>query len=224
MNITHHPDPATIAAYASGTLDEAFAVLISCHLEICADCREKYAEATAVGGALLETMDDCAPINEGSYGRLLEKISVAGGKKHREGVDSVKCHSEDWSKLPKALGNYMDRNIDEVDWQRVGPGIWQKNIALSSGAHSKLRLLRIAKGRQVPEHGHRGQELTLILQGAYRDEIGHFSAGDVADLDEDIEHQPLVVSEMDCICLAATEAPTRFKSWASRIMQPFVGI
>ena len=95
---------------------------------------------------------------------------------------------------------------------------------MSPDANSQLRLLRIAKGRNVPEHGHNGQELTLILRGAYQDEIGHFKAGDVADLDEHIEHQPRVVSDEDCICLVALEAPTRFKGWVSRAMQPFVGI
>ena len=44
------------------------------------------------------------------------------------------------------------------------------------------------------------------------------------DLDEDIEHRPVVEQDGDCICLVATERPTRFKSLAARIMQPFVGI
>ena len=47
---------------------------------------------------------------------------------------------------------------------------------------------------------------------------------DVADLDEDIEHRPVVEQDGDCICLVATERPTRFKSFAARLMQPFVGI
>ena len=66
--------------------------------------------------------------------------------------------------------------------------------------------------------------MTLILQGAYSDDFGTFSKGDVADLDDHVEHQPYVVSHEDCICLIATEAPTRFKSIAGKIMQPFVGI
>ena len=37
-----------------------------------------------------------------------------------------------------------------------------------------------------------GQEMTLILRGAYRDQIGRFAPGDVADLDEGIEHQPVI--------------------------------
>lgn len=224
MNIKHHPDEATIVAYASGTLDEAFAVLVSCHLESCSECRDRLATANSVGGAALADMVETIEPDAGSFGRLLERISIS---QPEEGVGT---RPENESKAPKqkstprALHSYIDSDLEEIDWRKVGPGIWQKPIQLSENANSSLRLLRIKKGCKVPEHGHNGQELTLILQGAYQDEIGHFGAGDVADLDEDIEHQPIVVSDEDCICLAATEAPTRFKGIASRLMQPFIGI
>ena len=76
----------------------------------------------------------------------------------------------------------------------------------------------------MPEHGHGGEELTVMLRGSYSDHTGRYIVGDVADLDEDIEHQPVVDSDEDCICLVATEAPTRFKSVWARLAQPFIGI
>jgi putative transcriptional regulator len=54
--------------------------------------------------------------------------------------------------------------------------------------------------------------------------MGRFGRGDVADLDEDIEHKPVAEDGEDCICLVAIERPTRFKSFAARLMQPLVGI
>jgi putative transcriptional regulator len=98
------------------------------------------------------------------------------------------------------------------------------DVKLPPGARGQLKLLRIGAGRAMPEHGHGGEEITLVLKGAYRDHMGRFGAGDVADLDEDIEHKPVVEQDGDCICLVATERPTRFKSLAARLMQPFVGI
>ena len=67
-------------------------------------------------------------------------------------------------------------------------------------------------------------EITLVLTGSYRDALGRFGPGDVADLDEDIEHQPVVDSDEPCICLVASEAPTRFKSFFGRLFQPLVGV
>ena len=46
----------------------------------------------------------------------------------------------------------------------------------------------------------------------------------VADLDAEVEHQPVVDSEQACICLVATEHPARFKGWISRLLQPLVGM
>ena len=59
----------------------------------------------------------------------------------------------------------------------------------------------------------------MILDGAYADALGRFGAGDVADLDEDVEHQPVTVPGRPCICVAATEAPMRFHGWAARALQ-----
>ena len=75
----------------------------------------------------------------------------------------------------------------------------------------------------MPEHGHGGTELTLVLTGSYHDEIGHFGPGDVADLDEDVDHQP-VVGDQGCICLVASEQPARFHGFISRMIQPLVGM
>ncbi len=64
----------------------------------------------------------------------------------------------------------------------------------------------------------------MILSGAYNDSIGRFARGDVADLDETVEHRPVVEQDEPCVCVVATEAPTRFKSRIARILQPMVGI
>ena len=227
MNTRHHPDEATIVAYASGTLDEGFAVVVSCHLEVCAECRSRLRTAEALGGAMMCDETETVAVSDGAFGRLLEKMSVerdatsgSGGDKREDGA----APQADWNVKPRALRDYLDGNLLDIKWKRVGPGIWQKPIRLSQTAESSLRLLRIAPGKSVPEHGHGGQEITLILSGAYEDEIGYFGAGDVADLGDEIEHQPIVVSNEDCICLAATEAPTRFKSIFGRLLQPWVGI
>ena len=87
-----------------------------------------------------------------------------------------------------------------------------------------LYLLKIAPGKAMPEHGHGGEELTMILAGSYRDCFGTFARGDVADLDEHVEHSPVVAGDEPCICLVAAEAPTKFKSFFAKLAQPFLGI
>lgn len=229
MNINHHPDETTLISYAAGTLDEAFAVIVSCHLQICETCRETVRTAELIGGTHLEQSEE-VPLSQGSFGRLLEKISVEpttesiNQQSATELVLETNQPNHEWSELPLALQSYLKTNIEDIKWKRLAPGVSHHPITLSENANSSLRLLRIAKGKQMPEHGHNGHELTLILQGAYQDKFGTFAKGDIADLDTDVEHQPKVISEEDCICLSATEAPTKFKSLLGRILQPIVGI
>ena len=55
------------------------------------------------------------------------------------------------------------------------------------------------------------------------EDIG-LTRGDIEEADESIEHQPFAGKEADCICLAVTDAPLRFKSLLVRLVQPFLQI
>ena len=67
---------------------------------------------------------------------------------------------------------------------------------LWSGPSGTLRLLLIPAGQAVPEHGHRGLELTLVLSGAFSDATGHFQAGDLEVADEALGHTPHATDEV----------------------------
>lgn len=104
----------------------------------------------------------------------------------------------------------------------VGRGIRQH--ILSADSEGSLRLLYIPPGRAVPQHSHGGLELTLVLQGSFADSEGRFGAGDVETAHDDIDHQPVAGPEAPCICLAATDAPLRFRAMIPRLLQPLFRI
>jgi putative transcriptional regulator len=217
VNITHHLDDATILAYAAGTLGEAHGFAVATHLAYCSTCRASVRQAESYGGELLlaepasAVSDSCRAATLASLDKMLSpsprKASAQGSE-----VPAVLCN---------LLGN---QPLDSLKWKTKAPGIATFEIPLSTKGNTHLQLLRIGKGRKMPEHGHGGEELTVMLRGSYSDHTGRYLVGDVADLDEDIEHQPIVDSDEDCICLVATEAPTRFKSVWARLAQPFIGI
>jgi putative transcriptional regulator len=214
---THHLDYSTLMAYAAGTLDEAFAVVAASHISACPVCREALLEAEAVGGALLEQMPE-DQVSGDCRSRTLAALEAAPAAPARRAAPRR-------SAIPKPLARLIGASdFNDIAWKTRAPGVAMFDIKLPAGAKGQLRLLRIGAGRAMPEHGHGGEEITLVLKGAYRDHIGRFAAGDVADLDEEIEHKPVVEGDQDCICLVATERPTRFKTLAARLMQPFVGI
>lgn len=220
MTIIHHPDHATLLSYAGGSLDEAFATVVSAHLSSCAECRARVREIEAVGGALLATVPASA-LSAGAVERLLAQLDRAEvAPLKRAGTRANMAAAT----LPPTVARLIGGSLDDVRWRAAAPGIATHRLPTSSGSNGSLILLKIAPGKKVPEHGHGGTEMTLILSGSYRDAIGRFAPGDVADLDEHVEHQPVVDSDVPCICLVATESPTRFKGFFSRLLQPLVGI
>jgi putative transcriptional regulator len=63
-----------------------------------------------------------------------------------------------------------------------------------------------------------------VLSGSFNDGELLFARGDIEEADPSVEHQPLATPEQDCICLAVTDAPLRFRSWFMRLLQPVLRI
>lgn len=217
MKISHHFDDATLVARASGALSDGMSLLVDSHLHWCKECQSRAWDAEALGGELLLNI---APVDldAGSLDSVLalldgESIEVQSKHEMQEvGSDEV----------PEPLAHLIGGDLDSLEWKRMGFGVQQLDLKLDgSGA---CRLLRIQPGVSVPHHTHKGNELTMILRGSYSDEMGRFSQGDVADLDDDIRHQPIVDTDEECICLIATEAPLQFTGIMGRLAQPFIGL
>jgi putative transcriptional regulator len=217
LKITHHLDEATILAYSAGTLGEAHAALAAGHIAYCPRCREAARRANDIGGHMLDTQDSVA-VSDQCRAATLASLDAAvpqtapQARLDAHGIPAV---------ISALTGNLR---LEELNWKKKAPGISVADVTLSDGGRSALKFLSIAPGLAMPEHGHGGHEMTLILKGSYSDHVGQFLPGDVADLDEEIEHKPVVDSDEPCICIIATEAPTKFRSIFARMAQPFVGI
>jgi putative transcriptional regulator len=222
VTVDHHLDDATIMQYASGGLDEAFSVIVAAHLALCDRCRHAVRAGEEAGGRLLESGDG-ADLATDAFDRLMRRLDE-GGERILVPARPAPPVADALGDVPMPLRRFIGPSLADIRWKVIAPGIRTHRIGLAQPASSSLYLLHIAEGKAVPEHGHGGAELTLILSGAYRDELGRFGRGDIADLDEDVEHQPRVEPGAPCICLVATETRTRFKGLISRLLQPLVGI
>ncbi|KGK43130.1 transcriptional regulator [Nitrincola sp. A-D6] len=217
MNIRHHFDDATLMAYAAGSLSQGMALLVACHLHWCPDCCERVRQAEAIGGVLLDKIAPM-PVDDSALNQLMARLDDDMASE----VSSLVTPAQLPDGVPAPLHHYINSSLDDLPWKRLGYGV--HHIDLHLGGKGTTRLLKIAPGVSVPHHTHSGNELTLILRGSYSDEIGRFSAGDVADLDGDVHHQPLVDTDQDCICLIATDAPLKFSGLMGRLVQPFIGM
>lgn len=214
MSITHHlPDPI-LMAYAAGTLPEAFGLVVATHVSLCDDCRTRLHAFEAVGGAVLEDVGDVA-VSDDALAATMRLIDQRGKEPIRSRMPAAAV-------FPAPLRDYVGGDLADVRWRSVAGGVRQSILASSKSG--TVRLLHIPAGVAMPDHGHRGTELTLVLKGAFRDEDGLFARGDVEVATEATSHTPIAEPGEDCVCLAATDAPLRFSGLLPRIAQPFFRI
>jgi putative transcriptional regulator len=212
MKITHHPEPESLMSCSAGSMPEAFAAVMASHITMCPACRGDLAIMEQIGTTLFESIAS-TPISCGVAVDATRHVNYLGRDHQQQSQGDV----------PAPLVGTLGNSLDKVSWKHIGPGVWQHRIALSHRGRGSLRLLKVAPGRALPEHGHSGSELTLVLRGSFRDESGSYNVGDVADVGQDIEHAPLADAEQGCICLVATEGQMRFKGRIAQFVQRFVG-
>jgi putative transcriptional regulator len=214
MTIRHHLSDQLLTAYAAGEMPEAFNLVVATHVSLCDECRARLGSLETVGGALLELEDEVA-MGDSALDRALARISDLPQATRAEPLKAAGV-------FPAPLADYVGGDLSSVRWRRVGGGV--KQAILPTSKDASARLLFIPAGTAVPDHGHRGMELTLVLQGAFADENDRFDRGDIEIADEEMVHTPVAVAGQDCICLAATDAPLRFRQLIPRLAQPILRI
>jgi putative transcriptional regulator len=210
MSISHHLDDATLMSFAAGALPDALSAVAAVHIAMCARCRREVAALECVGAALVAELAP-APLHRVEPAMPAPSATQADFR-----------HDGHASHVADPFARLLGAGLDGIPWRRLGMGMWHYPLPVRGAG--ELRLIKVGPGRAVPEHGHNGSELTLVLRGVLRDATGTYRPGDVADLDETVEHHPVSADQVDCICLVACEKPARFRGLMARLLQPFHGL
>jgi putative transcriptional regulator len=210
--IRHHIPDDLLMGYAAGALPQAFDLVVATHVSLSDDARARLAGFEEVGGAVLSELEEYA-IGEDSLEKTLAKIAGMAPTPKMKPSNGV---------FPKPLREIVGGDEDAVKWKSLGMGAKQAVLCSEDGVTA--RLLYIPAGQAMPQHGHNGMEMTLVLKGAFRDEDGVYARGDIEVANQEVDHQPVAEPGEDCICLIATDAKLRFQGLLPRIAQPFLGI
>ncbi|WP_299304648.1 ChrR family anti-sigma-E factor [uncultured Litoreibacter sp.] len=211
-DVKHHLTDELLMAYAAGTLAEAFNLVVATHITLCDECRARLGAFEAVGGALLEDADEVEV--SADMEAIFAKIAATNSE--------IQVTPASTGVFPSALQDYVGGDLDAFKWRPVGMGV--KQAILKTSKTASVRLLRIPAGAAMPDHGHNGTELTLVLKGAFKDEHDRFARGDIEIATEADHHTPIAEAGEDCICLSATDAPLKFRGLLPRIAQRFARI
>lgn len=210
MNLAHNPSEERLLAYAAGTLSPPEAVVVAAHLALRPANDQWVQTLMSVGGSLLEDSEPAA-MSDSALSDALTRIDTDTGT-----CDVVPALN-DMPELPEPLRRYA-----LGPWRWLGPGVRAREVHAPRDGGCRVILLKIDPGRSTPRHTHCGVELTCVIQGAYATETATYGVGDLEEADENILHQPRVVSDDPCLCVVALDGEIQLDGWLGRLMQPFV--
>jgi putative transcriptional regulator len=221
MRTQHHLRILTLNEYVAGRLPEALSVVVASHLAWCRECRHAAEIAARRREGPREASQSALPLDLPRPGLTALK---ARDRLAPRAAEMTADEIGDFG-LPMPLAVRLDGcSLDQITWRKVLPGVAVRDLELPPGAAGHLRLVRISPGSALPEHGHGSCELSLVLRGAYSDQHGRYTIGDIADLDSAAVHRPVADDTGPCLCLVAAETPVRYRSWLGSLWQRLTGM
>tara|TARA_R110000744_G_scaffold117745_1_gene220138 strand:+ start:29197 stop:29886 length:690 start_codon:yes stop_codon:yes gene_type:complete len=222
--IKHHPAFALLKSFVDGDLPASLAAGIAIHADMCQLCQQKIAQLTEQVAEASFEQDLLAPsvvidnkvspeVSEMSFDEIIDQITAT------DDVEPLKVIPEErlitFKGMEYTLPNTL-RNMELGRTAQIGK-LSRARINLGEG-EIHTNLLHIGPGGSIPEHTHKGFELTLLLAGTFADEQGEYVAGDFIMLDKRHQHQP--ATEHGCLCYTVANDALHFTQGINKLLNP----
>lgn len=219
--IKFHPEEAWLKLHAQGELSLSVALGISAHCELCEQCRDKvngftehFAEVALNNSTSLSVSAAVDTIlEEPDWSHMLETIT-SKEQVHSNLAQNAQVQFEVKNQhfyLPKVF-----RQFSHKSWQGIGKVSRMRLV--NDDDPERASLLHIEAMGEIPEHTHKGHEITLILSGDFEDEFNQYVVGDYLVLDSNHRHSPK--TRQGCLCFTVVDAPLHFTKGMSKLLNP----
>lgn len=209
-----------LAGYAAGNLSEAESMIVASHLTFKPDARRLVSQMEAIGGSLLCHKLAPETLSPKCFDNVMEHLDNGIQDTSPANKNQNPGDTDFDFPVPEPVKRYIRAQKKALKWKTVFKGLDVCEIPLSSS--HKTEFLKIAPGKGVPAHTHQGEEITLLLHGAFEDETGRYEQGDLIIVDERISHHPVSDPEVGCVCLSVTSAPIKMTGPLMRLLNPFL--
>jgi putative transcriptional regulator len=225
MAVRHPITDELLMGYAAGLLPEAYDLMVATAVSLDDDARARLSGFEALGGVLMDSIDVpadavTAAIDPDGFDAVMARINA---EPPEQTVPSDTRRARMGGVLPQPLREAVGGEMDDLRWRQAGLGVRQVVLAAPAG-EPVARLMRIPAGVAIPDHGHGGVEMTLVLAGSVLDGDMRLRRGDLGIADERVEHTPTAGPGSTCVCFVVTDAPLRFNALIPRIAQRFLDI
>lgn len=228
--IKHHPDTEMLLEYASGVLDWGLSLAVVTHLHYCPTCRAQLKQMADIGGSLLSEVEP-EPVKEDALDNVLNRIDAAEAEESRatETTDSktdIKLSVKHSDKLMRNLPPVVNKLLLDnrsLKWKKIMPGFKMARLQSGQGKY-EVALHRLQAGRKVAEHGHKGVEVTVVMEGCFSDKRGVYSQGDLLVMEPGRTHRPTAALNQDCLCFSVSESPVQLTGIVGKFVNPFLSV
>ncbi|WP_199610680.1 ChrR family anti-sigma-E factor [Flocculibacter collagenilyticus] len=228
-----HPSTNLISQFANGELDDVMSIMLSAHIDHCEQCHTlldnteaELADEVFANSALVEPMSGSAHLLPSQSAlSSLDVMSMLDEVVERPAPNVKDEHLDPASliinihgrevKIPKVVSSLSARS---GPWTRVTDKLWRSPVTVH-GQPYQIDFIYMEAGGTIPKHTHRGNEVTLVLDGDFADENGTYGPGAMITCNDKDNHTPY--SNTGCLCLAAIDAPLHFVSGFARLLNPF---
>jgi len=211
----YHPNDELLMKFSAGQLTNALGIMVACHLESCEHCQAKVRMYNQIGGEILE---DTKPVQVSS--ELREKMKALLEKPAPAESSQLSLKAPD-PVLPRPLWRFIPGMLDQLPWKGFTSSIKEYTLPFSDDSYT-AKFYKIAAGKELPEHTHKGNEFTLVLDGSFSDKSSAYHQGDFILADTETVHQPKAHMDKDCICFAVMDAPLKMTGFFGRMLNPFI--
>lgn len=218
--VSFHPDSKFLTDFAAGSLPLSEAVCVAAHLEFCGKCRAHVQQLSDLAAQMMVRLEPVVDDNDG-FESLMQRIesSYAAPVVHPSSIAGKSAVSA--TGIPRVVEKLAGGSLQNLNWVKLGNSL--RIAPVDIGCKSRqTAIYDIKAGRPMPEHEHRGEEITVLLKGSFSDAEGKYVKGDFVVRYAGERHQPTATLDTDCICLVSLEQPVKARSWWYRLMEPFV--
>lgn len=222
--VSFHPDSRFLTDFSTGSLALSEALCVSAHLHYCGKCRARVQQLTDVGSHLFNRLEPDVSGAEYDFEALMERIEreeTAAMAEPAHAATQEAAPATARGHLPAVLGKLFQRGLNSLGWVQLGRSLRIAPVDLGDESR-ETALYDIRAGGRMPEHEHRGEEITVLLKGSFSDQDGKYSEGDFVVRNAGEPHQPTATQDTDCVCLVSLERPVRARSFLYRLLEPLV--
>lgn len=215
-----HPPQETLKKFVGGELSAGLNVVLSAHIEYCEECQRA---SHSLEQGLAANWDEAdvastaatagtATISSAVLDRIVaqpQATSLAA----RDNPPAAMLVADKPVSVPRVLARIAAAGLS---WKHLQGGISQAAVKLDD--NTKCEFIYMAPGSKAPAHTHRGNEVMLVLDGTFSDELGEYKAADFVMRDPSHQHQPS--SREGCLCFSVLDGPLVFTEGLWRLLNP----